>query len=239
MKIRSFLLEASCPEGTGVSSMNYIRNVLLGASFAVVTATPAFASDLGGGGGAPTPPASAPITDTVSFEVSPEWGAVSPNTYKDTVLKLGWSHSLGQGWSWGASIAETLRAEALATAYATALETTIGYGVIKLSDMISLPVSAGVGYVWDTKAGPLATLNWGYYVLNAGVNVKFDSHWTWNAVSARYRDAFQGGWVTPKVSTGVTYSIDSHNSIAANIGYSWKNGIADKISGAVSFRYGF
>ena len=58
-------------------------------------------------------------------------------------------------------------------------------------------------------------------------------------ISAGYLDASQGGWVTPKVSTGVTYSINSHNSIAANIGDSWKNGLADKISAAVSFRYGF
>ena len=222
--------------------MNYIRNVLLGASFAVVTATPAFASDLGGGGGAATPPASAAIIDTVSFEVSPEFSLKPGDDLKlaDTVFKLGWSHSLGMGWSWGASIAETWRAEPAPTTYATALETTLGYSGIKLSDMISLPVSAGVGYVWDSKAGPLdGSMNWGYYVLNAGLNVKFDSHWTWNAVSARYRNAFQGGWVTPKVSTGVTYSIDSHNSVAANIGYGWKNGLPDKARGAVSFRYGF
>jgi hypothetical protein len=34
-------------------------------------------------------------------------------------------------------------------------------------------------------------------------------------ISARYRDAFEGGWQTPKVTTGLTYEIDRQNSVTS------------------------
>lgn len=216
--------------------MRHIRHFrLLITAFAVAGATHAWAADFGSDA-APPPAAPKAVTDTISLDVTPEWGALT-GAYADTVLKLGWSHVLGQGWTWGASLGEQFRPSGITQ---TALETTIGYGGIKLSDMVSLPVSAGIGYVWDGQAGPTdGSYAWAYYLVSLGLNVKFDSHWTWNVVSARYRDAFQGGWVTPKVQTGVTYAFDPRTAVYANVGYSWKNGNADKISTTWGVRFGF
>jgi hypothetical protein len=41
--------------------------------------------------------------------------------------------------------------------------------------------------------------------------------------NARFRDAFQYRWITPKVSTGVTYNINAYNALFATVGYSWKD----------------
>ena len=215
--------------------MRHIRNFkLLIAAFAIAGSTQAWAADFGGD---QAPPAAAPksVTDTISFDATPEWSAAT-GAYADTVLKLGWSHVLGQGWSWGASVSQQFRVSGINN---TSVETTLGYGNIKLSDAVSLPVSAGIGYVWDGQAGPPSTLAWAYYLVSLGLNVKFDSHWTWNVVQGRYRNAFQGGWETPKVQTGVTYSFDSRTAIYGNVGYSWKNGVADKVSTTVGARFGF
>ena len=81
-----------------------------------------------------------------------------------------------------------------------------------------------------------------YYLFNA-TDLKLNSQWTWNAIAARYRDAFDYTWVTPKLSTGFTYTIDGHNSTYANVGYAWKDTgsglLADKVSVAMGYKYGF
>jgi hypothetical protein len=68
---------------------------------------------------------------------------------------------------------------------------------------------------------------------------KLNKKWTWNVFNVRYRDSFSYEWATPKVSTGVTYSIDSTNSVSTSIGYGWKNGVADKINWAVGYKHSF
>jgi hypothetical protein len=40
----------------------------------------------------------------------------------------------------------------------------------------------------------------------------------------RHRDAFEGGWQTPKITTGLTDVVDQRNAICANVGHTWKNG---------------
>ena len=45
-----------------------------------------------------------------------------------------------------------------------------------------------------------------------GIDYKLDSNWTLNVVSLRYRNAFSVTWITPKISTGITYNIDQMDS---------------------------
>ena len=84
-----------------------------------------------------------------------------------------------------------------------------------------------------------------YYAITGAVDWKVDPHWTWNVINARYRNAFDRTWLTPKVYTGITYNIDSADAVYANVGYSWKdtgNGaglLGDKWNVAVGYKYSF
>ena len=182
-----------------------------------------------------TEPVARAILNTITFEVSPEFNAKATSSQqsgslKETAFKIGYSRNLGNGWSWGISDQQTVRATGVGI-YQNQLESTVGYSV-KVNDTFSLPLSVGLGYVWDTRAASsgLADHRWAYYVASAGVNVKFDSHWTWNAINARYRDAFEGDWKTPKVTTGITYTIDKYNAVYTNVGYTWKTGAGGEVA---------
>ena len=110
-------------------------------------------------------------------------------------------------------------------------EGDMGYKA-KLSDSFTLTPKAGIGYVWgDTgiEGGKEAL----YYALYLAGDMKLASNWTWNMFSLRYRNAFNFEWVTPKVSSGLTYKISDTSSLYGNFGYSWKNGDPDKYSLAV------
>ena len=82
-----------------------------------------------------------------------------------------------------------------------------------------------------------------YYFATAALDARIDSHWTWNIINARYRNGWGVTWYTPKVQTGITYTIDSANAVYANIGYGWKDtgaGLApDKFNVAVGYKYSF
>jgi hypothetical protein len=41
--------------------------------------------------------------------------------------------------------------------------------------------------------------------------------------NARYRNAFNNRWITPKVSTGITYNVNKSSSLYGNVGYAWKD----------------
>jgi hypothetical protein len=171
--------------------------------------------------------------------VSPEFvlaapGSAAANSIADGYIKGAYSRSLGAGWSWGASLQFTERTPSgSVNRYQWQPETTLGY-TWKLDPTWSIPLSAGVGYLYNNV--PYlhdGTASFAYYVVNAGLNMKLDSHWTWNAISARYRNAFEGEWVTPKVATGVTYTIDPANAVYANFGYAWQSNYNAGQDGAV------
>lgn len=209
-----------------------IAGVVVGAS------APAFA-----GSTAPAPSAT-PLGDSISLEISPEWGATTPNAYKDTYAKVGFSHNLGNGFAWGASVQETVPVTGKKGAFQP--ETTLGYKW--KMDALTFGVSAGVGYNSGTVGGSGSDsgLDVGtYYLASATVDWKLDSKWTWNVINARYRDGFEHKWFTPKIATGVTYQIDPRQAVYTAVGYAWKdtgdgNGLlADKINWALGYKIGF
>ena len=75
--------------------------------------------------------------------------------------------------------------------------------------------------------------------------MKIDSHWTWNVFNARYRNAFDYTWITPKIATGVTYKIDDNNAVYLSVANAWKDKgdgkglVEDKYNIAVGYKYMF
>jgi len=199
--------------------------VLLGSGVLLVVSSSAMADDI------PVPP---PLTNTVGLELTPEFGAKSGDLV-DGYLKANFAHTFGDGLIWGGTFQFT---DKVGGDRQYQVENTLGYN-IRLNGSWSMPVSAGVGYLWDEDPANKPSPTFAYYVINAGLNMRISDSWTWNAVSARWRDAFEGGWQTPKVSTGLTYLIDRRQSIYANVGYAWKNGEPDKISLTAGYRFGF
>ena len=122
------------------------------------------------------------------------------------------------------------------TFYQGQVEGSIAYKY-KLTDTLSVTGTGGLGFAWgntgyaggayahgagaNAEAGN-ADDSFGYYFVQASLDYKLDSHWTWNVVQGRYRNAFTETWITPKVTTGITYNIDATDAVYANIGYGWK-----------------
>jgi hypothetical protein len=101
-------------------------------------------------------------------------------------------------------------------------EGDLGYKA-KLNDWFTLTPSAGIGGVFGdtgiTKANPSAA----YYAFYLAGDLKLNSNWTWNVFNARYRDAFNYRWITPKVATGLTYNINKSAALYGTVGFSWKD----------------
>jgi len=238
--------------------------VSLFAAALLLGAAPAVAADLPAGVVA-APPAAAAALNTLSFEASPEFYALassshSANTIADWYGKIGYSHNFGQGWSGSLGFQDTIKPataaflDGLSQQY---YEAAIAYK-LAVSKEFSVTVTGTLGYTAGNTsyAGGKATGGsnpdlgnsddgYLYYAISGAADWKVDSHWTWNIINARYRNAFDRTWMTPKVTTGVTYNIDSTDAVYANVGYAWKdngNGaglLADKWNVAVGYKYSF
>lgn len=222
------------------------RSCILLATIATLAASPILAADLGpvrqpdGTIASPT----AKPSNTFGIEASPEFYALTKGdnasgTYADTAVKASLSHSFDNNVVVGGSLQGTFKTNGTQQYYG---EATVGYR-FKL-DRFTLTPSAGIGDTWDnTGLGPAGTSSAVYYVFYLAGDVKLDSKWTWNAFNLRWRNAFDQEWATPKVATGITYSIDSWNSLYANVGYSWKDTgaglLGDKSNIAFGYKRGF
>jgi hypothetical protein len=235
---------------------------LLAVAFAAA-AVPAFAADLPQGVvSVPAPPAAA-LLNTLSFETSPEFYALATSSHTSGQLadwygKLGYSLNLGSGFSGSLAVQDTFKVSgAPINLTQQQYEAALAYK-LSAGGGVSFTVSALLGYTAGNtgyvggKASGGALVDLGnsddgylYYAISGAVDWKVDSHWTWNVVNVRYRNAFDRTWLTPKVATGVTYAIDSADSVYANVGYGWKdtgNGaglLADKFNVAVGYKYSF
>jgi hypothetical protein len=179
-------------------------------------------------------PALPPITSSIGVEAAPEF-RTQTGALVDGYVKANGSHTFDSGLIWGGSFQYTDRVDGNRQYQP---ETTVGYN-LKLNGIWSIPLSAGIGYRWNENPNAMPSQQFAYYVFNAGLNMKISENWTWNMFSARYRDAFEGNWQTPKVTTGLTYAIDRQNSVYGNVGYAWRNGLPNKISVAFGYKYGF
>jgi hypothetical protein len=211
--------------------------VMVAGGFLALAGTTAFAADLAA---APAPSKN----NTISIEFSPEYKATD-SSLADDYLKFGLSHTFDNNVVLGSSFQYTWRNDA-AHSSVDQLEASLGYKL--KSGAFTLTPSAIVGYGFGNapKINPaVGTDPEAYYAFAVAADVKLDDHWTWNAFNARYRNAFNVTWITPKVSTGVTYKIDGSNAVYLNVGYAWKdkgdgNGLlGDKWNVAVGYKFSF
>jgi hypothetical protein len=191
---------------------------------------------------APAPKAS--TNNTISLEFSPEWKTIDSSS-ADDYFKLGYAHTFDNNIVWGGSAQYTWRPD---TTSVDQVETSLGYKF--KADAFTITPSATLGYGFGNlpKINPVKA-NYGdpeaYYAFNLAADLKLNDNWTWNVFNARYRNAFNVTWVTPKVATGVTYKINNANAIYANVGYAWKdigNGaglLGDKWNVAVGYKFSF
>jgi hypothetical protein len=203
---------------------------------ALVIQGAAFAADV-------TPPPAPSKSNTLSLEFSPEYDASSANSgWKDDYIKAAISHTFENNFVVGAAYQHTWRSSSTAEQ----IEASIGYKI--KNGPFTLTPSALLGYGFGDQPRIIPGFNSeadGYYAFSLAGDIKLDDHWTWNAFNARYRNSFDGHWITPKISTGVTYKIDGTSSIYANVGYAWKdtgNGaglLADKWNVAVGYKIAF
>jgi hypothetical protein len=185
-------------------------------------------------------PAPAPTPWSVGIEFSPEWKQTpgSEGDWADWYFKPSISYTFASGFVWGGSFQDTIRPDGEDPGYQ--LETTLGYKW-KVSKSFTLTPAAGVGLAFGrAKIDPSDAENdaW-YYLVSLAGDLKLSKKWTWNVFNVRWRDAFEYKWETPKVATGITYAITSTDSIYTNVGYGWKNGVADKINWAVGYKHAF
>jgi hypothetical protein len=211
----------------------------------LAVSTPALAADLSAP--EPVPPAAPAATATpthwsIEIEGSPEFYAINEDPHdpiskkpKNGIAnyygKASLSYTFDNPWVVGGSFEGQVKknrnsnGDFIDNTYQSYLEGTVGY---KFKwDAFTLTPSAGIGYTWgatgiygDTAADK--DQDAAYYALYLAGDWKLDKQWTWNVFNLRWRDAFNYTWKTPKIATGVTYSINSQNSIHATVGYAWK-----------------
>jgi len=221
-------------------------SALLAASF--LAASPALAADLGTQvePAAPVAPAAAPTPWSLGIEFSPEFYAINQDPHDDVAGKqskkpaggiadyygkASLSYTFGGGWVIGGSFQAQLKknrdtaGDFVKDTWQYYSEATLGYK-FKM-DALTVTPAVGVGYTWGFTGinGDVSTSkdnNAAYYLVSLAGDWKLNSQWTWNVFNLRYRNAFQYTWITPKVSTGVTYNITPLDAVYANVGYSWK-----------------
>jgi hypothetical protein len=188
---------------------------------------PAMAADFSEANPVVSPPAAAPSpSTTLGFEFDPELaaksGSIKAGNVSDYFGKFQIAHSFAGGWVASGFLQSQYDLHpGKSNLWRYYGEADLGYK-IKLGNFTLTP-SAGIGDVWGdsgvTKVSPSAV----YYAFYLAGDLKLDTHWTWNVFNARYRDAFNYRWITPKIATGVTYNINAYNAVYGTVGYGWKD----------------
>ncbi|SHG64242.1 hypothetical protein SAMN02745157_4592 [Kaistia soli DSM 19436] len=212
---------------------------------ALMLASPAIAADLTAA--ADLGPVKSPnptLNWTAGLEVSPEFYAVSKGSnkagdYADTAIKASLGYLFYDNWTLNTSLQATLKNNSTEQYYG---EAGVAYK-FKFGDF-SLSPQAALGVTWDaTGLGDDGTSTAAYYALYLAGDLKLNKQWTWNIFNARWRDAFDYQWQTPKVSTGLTYAFSDAAKLNLNAGYSWKNTgdgyYGDKINLTAAVKYSF
>lgn len=153
----------------------------------------------------------------------------------DVKVLLQGAHTFDNGAILGGSV-EYLNNAFIDTATVN-LEATLGYR-IHFNPTLSVIGSLGFGEHFTTSgAGP----DFPYYVLRAGADVALNKVLTWNAVSFRYRDAFEeeDNFKTPQLGTGVTYKLDGHNSVSGAVQYNWRDWSPESVGFVIGYSHNF
>jgi len=216
-----------------------------GAVLAILcTAGTAVAADLAPIAVGPVKSPTASTNWTIGLEAGPEFhattqGSAEAGSYADTSIKGSLGYAFDSNWLLNGAVQVDLKSNATQQYY---VEAGIGYK-FAFGDF-SLTPQAALGDTWDaTGLGEDGDANALYYALYLSADVKLDSHWAWTIVNARWRDAFDYQWQTPKLSTGLSYAFSDAAKLAVDAGYSWKNSgdgyYGDKVNLSAAFKYAF
>ncbi|MDF2994937.1 MAG: outer rane beta-barrel protein [Xanthobacteraceae bacterium] len=80
-----------------------------------------------------------------------------------------------------------------------------------------------------------------YYFFTIAADIPISSTIVWNAVSLRYRNAFDtaNDYNTPEVATGVTLRLDEHNSVSLRLERDWKDEVPSYTAVELGYKYRF
>jgi hypothetical protein len=153
---------------------------------------------------------------------------------KDMKYELNGAHTFDDGLILGGSFQYT--DTTFSDRASQNLEGTIGYRV-PLDSAFSVNGSAGIGEHW--REDPRTYFP--YYVLRVGADLELNQNITWNAISYRFRDAFDPGdnYDTPQVATGITFKLDGQSSIAVKIMHNWKDDQPSSTGVSLGFKQRF
>jgi hypothetical protein len=117
------------------------------------------------------------------------------------------------------------------------LEGTVGYAW-KLNSIASLGGSVGAGEKLQQES---AGGNFPYYVLRVFLDFALDERWSWNAITYRFRDAFDPAddYNTPEVSTAITLKLDESRSVYTEYYFGWKDSTPDCQGVSIGFKFSF
>jgi len=160
-----------------------------------------------------------------------------PNNFgipRSTKYQFNAGHTFDSGWNLGGSFEYSNTA--FSGRASQNLEGTIGYS-IPLNYASSLTASAGSGERWQQNP----STSFPYYVLRIGLNFELTQDVTWNAISYRFRDAFDTdeNYNTPQIATGLTFKVDEHSSITAKVGRNWREGSPSSTTISLDFKRRF
>ncbi|MFK8253169.1 hypothetical protein [Ancylobacter terrae] len=181
----------------------------------------------------PAAPARAGST-TIGFTVTTERVPDDFNESKSTDWQASLSHAFDNGLILGGSVKyyDTSHSDA----WKTNVEGTAGTA-FDLVKGLSLRVSGGVGEHLQNADNP----SFPYYVFYAALDVTLTPVVTWNAVMARYRNAFdtENDYNTPELATGFSFKIDDNNTVTVRVERDWSDGEVSYNAIELGYKYRF
>jgi hypothetical protein len=195
----------------------------------------ASATDLPSKKTSPTPPvaaAAAPAASVDSLSIS--YGQDLGNNFGakvDDAYGVTYKHSLGGGFSVGGAASTT---QVQGSTLKQNLEAQVGY---------ALPAFSGVTVSGKVGVGErFTTTNFPYYALYGAADYKLMDGLTLNAISYRYRNAFDttNSYESHRLGTGVTYDITSNYSVGVSVTRSYDStwtATGDAVTGALNIKF--
>jgi len=157
-------------------------------------------------------------SDSVGMTITSDRDPDNFDVPKDMKYELNGAHTFDDGLIFGGSFQYT--DTTFSDRASQNLEGTIGYRM-QLDSVLSVNGGAGLGEHWREDPSTYFP----YYVLRIGADIDLSQNITWNAISYRFRDAFDrdDDYNTPQIATGVTFKLDGGSSIAVRIMRNWKD----------------
>jgi hypothetical protein len=152
-----------------------------------------------------------------------------------TKVKLKLSHGFSNGITLGGSVEITDRA--FSRSESENVEATLGYRLC-LTDVLSVSTTAGLGERFRTQSDGG---NFPYYQVTIAGDITLDDRLTWNAVSLRYRNAFDtaNDYETPQIATGLTFQFVPKNWVSLKLSRSRKDGVPSSTGFAIGYQFAF